>query len=455
MVPVATGPGVASLTASVPGPWLMDNPVRAYDWGCPTSLARIQDRPPSGGPEAELWMGAHPSAPSRLYTEDTGFVDIPSAIKAAPEAILGTRCVEQFGARLPFLLKVLAVRRALSIQVHPSPAQAAAGFAREQAAGTPPDRRSYVDPFAKPEMLVAVSAFAALAGLRPRASIEHLTRRLALPELRVLDTALAAHAGGSGSVQIFAALATLAADRRAEAAAAVRRRAADLLAAGAHDTEDDRLSLEWVLRLADQHSGDPLILAPLLLNLHRLAPGDALFLPPGVPHAYLEGVGVEVMGSSDNVVRGGLTTKRIDTSALVDLLDPHAAPLAGPAGVATGVAVGVAAGPGETRWQPPVPEFALSRIVVDGPEVPLSADGDLPEGPQVLLCLDGEVTVTSPARSVQLRGGRSAFLAATGDRVSLTGRGVVFRATTGRPSPAPWSFQAGDHGDLSAAKATR
>jgi mannose-6-phosphate isomerase len=435
MVPVATGPGVASLTASIPGPWLMDNPVRAYDWGCPTSLARIQGRPPSGGPEAELWMGAHPSAPSRLYAEDTGFVDIPSAIEASPEAILGARCVEQFGARLPFLLKVLAVRRALSIQVHPSPAQAAAGFAREQAAGTPPDRRSYVDPFAKPEMLVAVSAFVALAGLRPRASIEHLTRLLALPELRVLDTALAAYPGESGPVQVFAGLATLAGDRRAKAAAAIRRRATDLLAAGAHDTEDDRLSLEWVLRLAEQHGGDPLILAPLLLRLHRLAPGDALFLPPGVPHAYLEGVGAEVMGSSDNVVRGGLTTKRIDASALVDLLDPHAAPLAETAGAAaeTAGAAG-AAGPAETRWQPPVPEFALSRIMVDGPQVPLSADEDLPEGPQVLLCLEGEVTITSPVRSVRLRGGRSAFLAASGDRVSLTGRGVVFRATTGRSS---------------------
>ena len=154
-----------------PGSWKMANPVREYDWGSTRALAALQGREPSGRPEAELWIGAHPRAPSRLRQPDGSEVSLAAAIHANPVAVLGRECTTRFGVRLPFLLKVLAVGRALSIQVHPSQAQAAAGFAREQAAGIPQAERSYVDPYAKPEMLLPVTEFAALAGLRPRARV--------------------------------------------------------------------------------------------------------------------------------------------------------------------------------------------------------------------------------------------------------------------------------------------
>jgi mannose-6-phosphate isomerase len=347
-----------------------------------------------------------------------------TAVEADPRRVLGRDCVDQFGARLPFLLKLLAVNGALSIQVHPSPAKAAAGFAREQAAGVPQARRSYLDPFAKPEMLVSVSKFVGLAGLRHHGQVARMLERLNVPALRPVLDALRLQAGPAGSAEALAILATWPQAQRSKLADAIYGRADLLLAKGpASFDEDERTSLEWVLRLGDQHHDDPLIVAPLILRLHQLVPGEAMYLPAGVAHSYLSGVGIEIMGASDNVVRGGLTTKRIDGKALIEILDAKAQPLLNLAPATVGVT--------ETRWQPPVPEFALSRVVVNGPPVTLAREhGDLP-GPEVLLCLRGDVTVSSPARAVRLRGGTSAFLAACTEPAVIEGVGEIFRATVG------------------------
>ena len=189
---------------------------------------------------------------------------------------------------------------------------------------------------------------------------------------------------------------------------------------------DERSSLEWVITLADQHPGDALVVAPLILRPHRLQPGQAMYLPAGVPHAYLSGMGLEIMASSDNVVRGGLTSKHVDGQALVHLLDPDASPL-------LEVPL-VALSPHEVRWQPPVPDFALSRVVTDTMPVTLSRQPGDPVGPEVLLCLYGEVTVSSDGGSLSLRGGQSAFLCASASPAVLAGRGEVYRATVGRAS---------------------
>ena len=191
-----------------PGSWKMANPVREYDWGSTRALAALQGREPSGRPEAELWIGAHPTAPSRLRQPDGSEVSLAAAIHANPVAVLGRECTTRFGVRLPFLLKVLAVGRALSIQVHPSQAQAAAGFAREQAADIPQAERSYVDPYAKPEMLLPVTEFAALAGLRPRARVIQMLTRLNVPALRPVLLTLKSEAGQAGPAGALAILAT-------------------------------------------------------------------------------------------------------------------------------------------------------------------------------------------------------------------------------------------------------
>jgi mannose-6-phosphate isomerase len=408
-----------------PGPWKMVNPVRAYDWGCTRALATLQGREPSGRPEAELWMGAHPAASSRLRQPDGSEVSLAAAIHADPVAMLGRECTTRFGARLPFLLKVLAVARALSIQVHPSQAQAAVGFAREQVAGIPPAERSYADPYAKPEMLLPVTEFAALAGLRPRARVIQMLASLNVPALRPVLLTLKSEAGQAGPASVLAILATWPRAQRRALASSICERAHGLLDGAVTSLDpDEQSSLEWVLTLAEQHPDDPLVVAPLLLRLHRLQPGQPIYLPNGVPHAYLSGVGVEIMASSDNVVRGGLTSKRVDGRALADLLDPDAAPL---------LAVPQATlSPHEVRWQPPGPDFALSRVAVSNVPVTLSREPSDPVGPEVLMCLNGEVTVSSDGGDVSLRGGQSAFLSGSASPTVLAGRGQVYRATVGR-----------------------
>jgi mannose-6-phosphate isomerase len=370
-------------------------------------------------------MGAHPAASSCLRQPDGSEVSLAAAIHADPAAVLGQECTTRFGVRLPFLLKVLAVAQALSIQVHPSPAQAAAGFARERAAGTPQAERSYPDPYAKPEMLLPVTEFAALAGLRPKDQIIQMLTSLDVPALRPVLAVLKSRPAQAGPASVLAMLATGPRAQRGALARLIREGAHDLLGATAASLDpDQQSSLEWVITLAEQHPGDPLVVAPLLLALHRLQPGQAMYLPSGVPHAYLSGVGVEIMASSDNVVRGGLTSKRVDSQALAGLLDPDAAPL---------LAVPRATlSPDEVRWQPPVPDFTLSRVVVDNVPVSLFREPSDPVGPEVLLCLNGQVTVSSDGRGVSLRGGQSAFLCASASPAVLAGEGQVYRATVGR-----------------------
>ena len=281
-----------------PGPWKMANPVREYDWGSTGALAALQGREPSGRPEAELWMGAHPAAPSRLRQPDGSEVSLAAAIDADPVAVLGRECTTRFGARLPFLLKVLAVARALSIQVHPSPAQAAAGFAREQAgpaAGGAPVRGPVRQ-----------------AGDAPA---RYRVRRTGRPAPTGPDHPDASEAGRSGPPSGAAGpdvaggtgrpgrcagdlgrLATGSAERAGQLD--LRTRTWLARRHGRKPGSDERSSLDWVITLAEQHPDDPLVVAPLLLRLYRLAPGQAIYLPHGVPHAYLAGVEVEIMASS-------------------------------------------------------------------------------------------------------------------------------------------------------------
>ena len=413
-----------------PGLWKMANPVREYDWGSARALAALQGREPSGRPEAELWMGAHPAEPSRLCQPEDSEVSLAAAIHANPVAVLGRECTTRFGARLPFLLKVLAVARALSIQVHPSQARAAAGFAREQAAHTPQAERSYVDPYAKPEMLLPVTEFVALAGLRPRDRVIQMLTSLDVPALRPVLLTVKSTAGQAGPASVLAILATWPRAQRRALASSICQRAHGLLGRTATSLDrDEQSSLGWVIALAEQHPDDPLVVAPLLLRLHRLEPGQPMYLPDGVPHAYLSGIGVEIMASSDNVVRGGLTSKRVDSQALADLLAPDAAPLL--------TVPRVTLSPHEVRWQPPVPDFALSRVEVSNVPVTLSREPSDPVGPEVLLCLNGEVTVSSDGGDVSLRGGQSAFVSASASPAVLAGTGQVYRATVGRASPRP------------------
>jgi mannose-6-phosphate isomerase len=387
----------------------LTNTVQAYPWGAPDGVADLVGRAPSGGPEAELWIGSHPAAPSRL--DDGRTLDAVEGKEA--EAILGAEVVERFGVRLPFLLKLLAIGAPLSIQLHPSAEQAEAGFTREEASGRARDDpgRSYRDAYAKPEVLVAVRPMWVLAGLRPGADAAAALRGLDDPAVADLAR-LVADAPDARDALI--ALVTAPEQQGAVWAQA---------ASSAADEGDPALG--WVSRLARQHPGDPTALVPLVLRLHRLEPGDGVFLPAGVPHAYLDGAGVELMGASDNVVRGGLTSKHVDEEELVALLAPP--------GTDAARLAGDDVAPGTRRYAPGVAEITLHRI--DPAGGPVRAP-ERPPGPALAFALGAAAEVASSGERTILDHGRAALVPADErEGCVLTGPGTVWWATIGDVSP--------------------
>jgi mannose-6-phosphate isomerase len=402
----------------------LETTIRPYAWGSRTALARLQGRPaPADGPEAELWAGAHPGAPSRVVRDGRRAL-LGEVLAADPVRELGTEVVAEFGPRLPFLLKVLAVSEPLSLQVHPDEDQARAGFAADESAGIPRDApsRTYRDASPKPELLCAVTPFEALCGFRPVARTVELLDRLTdgwgvaplAPYVEPL------RAGGARALRpVVTTLLQLAGPARDELVGAVGEACAK-----AADAGDDSAAEVYacVADLARRHPGDPGVVVALLLNYLRLDPGEAVFVPAGSLHAYLHGLGVEIMASSDNVLRGGLTPKHIDLDALLGVLrfeESEVAPV-----------LSADDGAGTRTWPMAVREFALARTTLRDRPVVLAAGV-----PQIVLCLEGRVTMSNADASIGLRGGDAVFVPAGDPPVTLTGPGVVFRATPGRQQP--------------------
>jgi mannose-6-phosphate isomerase len=417
---------IAALGGATAAP--LGNPVRSYAWGSYTAIPALLGVPPTGEPQAELWMGAHPAAPSQLRRGGRD-LSLLACIEAAPDSELGTEVVEQFGARLPFLLKVIAAAAPLSLQAHPNAEQALGGYAEENARGIPLDspERNYRDPSHKPELLCALSPFDALCGFRSVPDtvrlLDGLTGasaaggpRLATRAAKALGPyveALRMRANGDGVREAVTGLLTLPAGRREQlvedVAAACR--------AGAEQDGEFAAELRAAADLSEAYPGDAGVVLALLLNLVRLHPGEAIFLPPGSLHAYLRGTGIEIMANSDNVLRGGLTRKHVDIAELLRILDVHDGPVASPALRRVG--------PAEERYETPVPEFRLSRVTVTAGQ-PVQLDRS---GPQILLVTEGTATVSGAGEPVQLPGGRSAWVPA-GRAVTRAGTATVFRATT-------------------------
>lgn len=383
---------------------LLRNPVRGYAWGSRSVIAGIQGRQvPSPGPEAEMWVGAHPGDPS--WVEPSG-APLTELIAASPVGTLGEEVVTRFGPRLPYLLKLLAVEAPLSLQAHPDPDQAAAGFAVEEEAGVPRDApyRRYVDAYHKPELLVAVSEFRALCGFRDPGDSGELLAGLGVPALEPVVAWLR----DSKLAEAVRALWEWSVPDRPELVAEV------VAAAG-------RAGSGYALAgdLAGTYPADVGVVVALLLNQVTLAPGEAIFMPAGNLHAYLHGVGVEIMAASDNVLRGGLTPKHVDVSELLRVLrfEPLSAPVRAPVPVA----------PGVVTWPVPVADFALYRIRLD-PGVP-RAELALP-GPRAMLCLSGEIHAEDGVAPVTVRAGQAAFGPSAGP-ITLCGGGEVYIASAG------------------------
>ena len=390
---------------------LLENPIQDYDWGSRTALAELLGREPSLRPQAELWMGAHPRAPSRVRFAE-GSLELGEWIERDPDAVLGRAVVERFGPRLPFLFKVLAVERALSIQVHPDARQAAEGFAREQAEGMPLDaaERCYRDPSPKPELVCALTPFRVLRGFRPVAEIREAFRRLGGEALALAACLDDAPSPAEGLRRLLDALLGMpAADRARGLAGAV---------AEASKRAGDDPACAWVERLAAEHPGDPGALAPLYLRLFTLAPGEAMFLPAGELHAYLHGTAVELMANSDNVLRGGLTHKRVDPRELMRTVD-FAAP-------EPRVLRPEPRGPGRVAYRTPARDFELEVIAVEeGDPVALEV-----RSASILLCTEGAVWVEErDGAATGLPRGSSCLVPAAARRIRLEGAGRVYRAS--------------------------
>lgn len=424
----------------------LENVLRPYAWGSTTAIARLLGRPASGGPEAELWIGAHPDSPSVALSYvasgsggahaagsgGDGRQPLDALLAEDPVHHLGSESIAEFGPRLPFLLKVLAAEHPLSLQVHPTLEQAREGFAREEAAGV--DRaaaeRNYKDDNHKPEMIFALTDFEALCGFRPAAASRAVFLHLAgcfdlagleLPQLlpQLLDDLARPYEPAA----LRAAFERLIAGGEdvSNATALIVSALVSGAPMGAHVAE-----LSTVVNLNEKYPGDPGVLISLLLNRISLAPGEAVYLPAGNVHAYLRGLGIEVMASSDNVLRGGLTPKFVDVPELlktvafeavrVPMLDAETTML------------------GQELFRPPFREFQLQRVELQpgGGPVPLAQSGAA-----VILVVTGSVLLDSPKGELRLERGGSAFLPAAEAPVNVhavsgaTETAVAFAVTTG------------------------
>ncbi|WP_326760533.1 mannose-6-phosphate isomerase, class I [Streptomyces phaeochromogenes] len=377
----------------------LDNTIRPYAWGSTTAIPRLLGVEPTGEPQAEMWMGAHPGAPSRTLRGP-----LTEVIDEAPEKELGRAAVAKFGPRLPFLLKLLAAGAPLSLQVHPDLAQAKEGYEDEERRGVPIDapHRNYKDANHKPELICALTEFDGLCGFRAPAEAADLLAALDVDSLKPYVDLLHAHPEEAALREVLTAV--LSADREQMATTVTEAAAACARLGGAHAPYAD---------LAHHYPGDPGVIAAMLLNHVRLQPGEALFLGAGVPHAYLNGLGVEIMANSDNVLRCGLTPKHVDVPELLRIVRFEASD--------PGVLRPEASPDGEEVYETPIDEFRLSRYaLVAGAPV-----HDLTLGtPQILLCTAGSVQAGEHA----LGPGRSVFVPA-GEKAEVSGDGTVFRAT--------------------------
>ena len=389
---------------------VLDNPIQNYAWGSHTAIAELLGRPtPSSEPEAELWIGAHPKAPSRI-AEPKGKGTLDRAIQDDPVGLLGSVVCDRFGNELPFLFKVLAAQEPLSIQAHPNQEQARSGWARENAEGIPLDaaRRNYRDLNHKPELLCALAPFVALKGFRAPDETARGLEPIGRPELAAEIGRLAREQTPVALRSLFARLMTLEPEERE----ALLKRAAAQAARRPGDP-----AWRWVKSLMERHPGDMGALAPLYLNLVTLAPGQAVFLPSGELHAYLEGTALEIMANSDNVLRGGLTPKHVDLQELLATLvfDAHAPVLL----------QAEDSGPGERSFRTPAREFELGFLEV-GPGRPFTATSG--RGVEILLQLEGACRLTSEGSEIALARGRSVLVPAALECYVLEGEGRVARA---------------------------
>lgn len=393
----------------------MQNPIQSYAWGSHTAIAKLMGKnTPTHRPEAELWMGAHPHAPSSAWYKDR-WQPLDQIIAQFPEEMLGTAVAGRFSNQLPYLLKVLAVDKPLSIQAHPDKHQAEEGFQKENTKSIALDSpfRNYKDDHHKPECLCALTQFWGLCGFRSLAEMLLLIAPVWPLRHRHVLTVLKNALNPDGLQRFFHYLMGL--DERP------RKEIVARIVANTGQLKNQCWAYDWIIKLNKKFPGDIGVLSPLLLNVIKLEPGEALFLPSRQLHAYLCGLGIELMANSDNVLRCGLTVKHIDLPELIKILDFTPRP---PEILTMQVKNAT-----ESVFPSPAEEFTLAELVCDE-KVPHRVR-HRKKGPEIILCIDGSANISWMKNSGQMRisHGQSVFVPSIVDNYTIRGNSRLYKVT--------------------------
>jgi mannose-6-phosphate isomerase len=369
--------------------FLLRNLIKNYAWGSFEAIAHLQNREATTLPEAELWIGAHPQGSSQLHAQGH-MQSLQALISSDPEACLGERVASKWGAELPFMVKVLAARQPLSIQLHPAQQGAQTGFAAENKARIPMDSplRNFKDPNPKPEIVSALTHLEALVGFRPLEELQAIELPLKSYALFVANASSANLSGLLTEIYLLPP----------EKVSKIAQKLAD--------------KAPWLANLAPYYPTDPGLLIAVLMNHLQLDRGQAVFLKPGVLHAYLSGVVVEVTANSDNVLRAGFTPKHADRGALVAHCDLHRGPpkcLRPP------------------QYESDEPRFQLLRWE------PSAGEHSSPmDGPEIWLCTEGQFAMRTRKNELTITSGQSVFVPFEDRELVVAGSGVIFQARVHR-----------------------
>jgi mannose-6-phosphate isomerase len=357
-------------------------------------------------------MGAHPKAPSQVFADGL-WRSLPEVIQESPEETLGQEVAARFSNKLPFLFKVLAAAKPLSIQAHPNKEQAGQGFARENELGIPLDavHRNYRDDNHKPEIICALTPFWALNGFRNIEETLSLLEEAKIPGLAEIVSLLRSQPNRDGLKEFFNHLMTTDSGKQGK----IVEQAVNYAEKRTHEEP----VWTWMIKLNEEYPGDMGVLSPIFLNLIRLEPQQAMYLPAGELHGYLEGVGIELMANSDNVLRGGLTPKHIDVQELLAVLNftDGEVNILSPENLT----------PGEAIYSTAAAEFVLSVIRIKK-AAPFSSPRD--RSVEMLMCTAGEVSVTdlSAGDITHLTRGISIIVPAAVEQYSIEGDGILYKA---------------------------
>ncbi len=392
---------------------VLTNKIQNYHWGSYFAISELMGQKiPSNIPQAELWMGAHPKASSDIMINGAT-EPLIKIIEKYPEDILGEKTAAKFNNLLPYLFKILAVGKPLSIQAHPDKKMAVEGYAKENALGIPLDapNRNYKDQNHKPECICALTPFWALNGFRKIEDILLLLEQVWCKDLENEYKILKEHPNHNGLKAFFNALMTMETHRQ--------KKIIEQIVKTVENLSIDNTSLKWIIKLNNEYPLDVGVLSPILLNLVCLNPGEAIFLNAGTLHAYLDGMGIEIMANSDNVLRGGLTSKHADLPELLNLLDFETKKVKIIFPVESDMEH-------EKIYKCNADEFVLSVITLKNEKYTSAVNRNV----EIIICISGkaEIYEKGTTKIIPIKKGESVIIPAAVKKYFINGNSVLYKA---------------------------